>query len=181
MVPVRLDVTDRAQIAAAATAHGDLDLLVCNAGVTCQRPLLSDVTDAALREVMEVNFFGPLSLARAFAAGLRRPGSGVIFVLSVSAVALSRSAPVYSASKAACLMLASQADINVGCDSLLVETTEARIQVFTYKSPHFERGPLIVVCHGMLRNADRLEELPFMIQLAGQCRGPCRFLWQCLS
>jgi NAD(P)-dependent dehydrogenase (short-subunit alcohol dehydrogenase family) len=106
VVPVRLDVTDRAQIAAVAAAHGDLDLLVCNAGVTCQRPLLSDVTDAALREVMEVNFFGPLSLARAFAPSLRRPGSGVIFVLSVSAVALSRSAPVYSASKAACLMLA---------------------------------------------------------------------------
>jgi NAD(P)-dependent dehydrogenase (short-subunit alcohol dehydrogenase family) len=106
VVPVQLDVTDRAQVAAAAAQHPDVDLLICNAGVTCQRPLLSDVTDAALREVMEVNFFGPLGLARAFAPGLRRPGSGVIFILSVSAVALSRSAPVYSASKAACLMLA---------------------------------------------------------------------------
>ena len=105
-MPVRLDVTDRAQIAAAAHAHGDVDLLVCNAGITCQRPVLSDVTETALREVMEVNFFAPLSLARAFAPSLRRPGSGVIFVLSVSAVALSRSAPIYSASKAACLMLA---------------------------------------------------------------------------
>jgi NAD(P)-dependent dehydrogenase (short-subunit alcohol dehydrogenase family) len=55
---------------------------------------------------MEVNFFGPLGLARAFAPTMRRPGGGLIFVLSVSAVALSRSAPVYSASKAACLMLA---------------------------------------------------------------------------
>lgn len=106
VVPARLDVTDRAQVAAVAAEHPDVDLLVCNAGVTCQRPLLSDVTDAALREVMEVNFFGPLGLARAFAPALRRPGSGVIFILSVSAVALSRSAPVYSASKAACLMLA---------------------------------------------------------------------------
>lgn len=106
VVPGRLDVTDRAQVAAVASEHPDVDLLVCNAGVTCQRPLLSDVTDAALREVMEVNFFGPLNLARAFAPALRRPGSGVIFILSVSAVALSRSAPVYSASKAACLMLA---------------------------------------------------------------------------
>ncbi len=106
VVPARLDVTDRAQVAAVASEHPDVDLLVCNAGVTCQRPLLSDVNEAALREVMEVNFFGPLGLARAFAPALRRPGSGVIFVLSVSAVALSRSAPVYSASKAACLMLA---------------------------------------------------------------------------
>ncbi len=106
VVPGRLDVTDQAQVAAVANEHPDVDLLVCNAGVTCQRPLLSDVTEEALREVMEVNFFGPLGLARAFASSLRRPGSGVIFVLSVSAVALSRSAPVYSASKAACLMLA---------------------------------------------------------------------------
>jgi NAD(P)-dependent dehydrogenase (short-subunit alcohol dehydrogenase family) len=106
IVPVRLDVTDGGQIAAAACAHGDVDLLVCNAGITCQRPVLSDVTEATLREVMEVNFFGPLALVRAFAPSLRRPGSGVIFVLSVSAVALSRSAPIYSASKAACLMLA---------------------------------------------------------------------------
>jgi len=106
VAPSRLDVTDWAQVAAVAAEHPDVDLLVCNAGVTCQRPLLSDVTDAALREVMEVNFFGPLSLARAFAPALRRPGSGVIFILSISAVALSRSAPIYSASKAACLMLA---------------------------------------------------------------------------
>jgi NAD(P)-dependent dehydrogenase (short-subunit alcohol dehydrogenase family) len=106
VVPARLDVTDRARIATVANEHPDVDLLICNAGVTCQRPLLSDVTEAALREVLEVNFFGPLSLARAFGPGLRRSGSGVIFILSVSAVALSRSAPIYSASKAACLMLA---------------------------------------------------------------------------
>jgi NAD(P)-dependent dehydrogenase (short-subunit alcohol dehydrogenase family) len=106
VVPVRLDVTDQAQIGAAAREHADVDLLVCNAGVTCQRPVLSDVEEAAFRQVLEVNFFGPLRLVRAFAPSLRRPRSGVIFVLSVGAVALSRSAPIYSASKAACLMLA---------------------------------------------------------------------------
>lgn len=106
VVPARLDVTDRTQIAAVASEHPDVDLLVCNAGVTCQQPVLSGVEEATFREVLEVNFFGPLALARAFASALRRPASGVIFVLSVSAVALSRSAPIYSASKAACLMLA---------------------------------------------------------------------------
>jgi NAD(P)-dependent dehydrogenase (short-subunit alcohol dehydrogenase family) len=75
VVPARLDVTDRDQVAALASEHPDVDLLISNAGVTCQRPLLSDITDAALREVMEVNFFGPLSLARTLArsapAGVR--------------------------------------------------------------------------------------------------------------
>jgi NAD(P)-dependent dehydrogenase (short-subunit alcohol dehydrogenase family) len=106
VVPVRLDVTDPGQVAAAGRQHADVSLLVCNAGITCLRPVLSDAVEAAFAEVMDVNFLGPLRLVRAFAPGLRRSGSGVIFVLSVSAVALSRSAPVYSASKAACLMLA---------------------------------------------------------------------------
>ncbi|HWB10834.1 MAG TPA: hypothetical protein VG826_16510 [Pirellulales bacterium] len=59
---------------------------------------------------------------------------------------------------AACLTLATQAEIQVGRDSLLVERADARIQVFTYKSPNFDRGPMIVVCHGMLRNADEYRD-----------------------
>ncbi|HEV3345376.1 MAG TPA: hypothetical protein VG125_33670 [Pirellulales bacterium] len=59
---------------------------------------------------------------------------------------------------AACLALATQGEIQDGCDSLFVETADARIQVFTYKSPNFDRGPMIVVCHGMLRNADEYRD-----------------------
>jgi pimeloyl-ACP methyl ester carboxylesterase len=59
---------------------------------------------------------------------------------------------------AACLTLATQGAIRVGCDSVLVETADAQIQVFTYKSPSFDRGPMIVVCHGMLRNADEYRD-----------------------
>ncbi len=105
VIPVRLDVTHAGDVAAVASEHPDIDLIVCNAGVTSQHPVLDGADDAAVREVLEVNFFGPLRLVRAFGASLRRPGSGVVFVLSVSAVALSRSAPIYSASKAACLMI----------------------------------------------------------------------------
>jgi hypothetical protein len=59
---------------------------------------------------------------------------------------------------AACVTLATQTEIQVGCDSLFVETADARVQVFTYKSPNFDRGPMIVVCHGMLRNADEYRD-----------------------
>jgi NAD(P)-dependent dehydrogenase (short-subunit alcohol dehydrogenase family) len=105
VVPVLLDVTAAADIEGAARAHPEVDLIVCNAGVTCMSPVIGGADEATLRELLEVNFFGPLRLVRAFAGALGRPGSGVIFVLSVAAVALSRSAPLYSASKAACLML----------------------------------------------------------------------------
>lgn len=100
IVPVRLDVTDRTQIDAAAAALPDVDLVVSNAGVACYGPAMS-VDEHDLRLAMEVNFLGPLALARAF-----RPDAGMVFVLSVAALALSRSAPGYSASKAAGLMAA---------------------------------------------------------------------------
>jgi NAD(P)-dependent dehydrogenase (short-subunit alcohol dehydrogenase family) len=106
VVPVRLDVTDQQEVTEAARERTDIDLLISNAGVTCHGPVLGGDDEAKLREVLEVNFFGPLRLVRSFGPGLRSPRAGVIFVLTVGAVALSRSSPVYSASKAACLMLA---------------------------------------------------------------------------
>lgn len=99
VVPVRIDVTEPGQIAAAAAAHPDIDVIVSNAGAPAYGPVLD--TEAALRHALEVNLHGPLALVRAF-----RPLVGVVFVLSVSAVALSRSAPAYSASKAGALMTA---------------------------------------------------------------------------
>jgi NAD(P)-dependent dehydrogenase (short-subunit alcohol dehydrogenase family) len=106
VVPVRLDVTDQQEVTAAARERTDIDLLISNAGVTCHGPVLGGDDEAPFREALEVNFFGPLRLVRSFWPVLRSPGAGVIFVLSVGAVALSRSSPVYSASKAAGLMLA---------------------------------------------------------------------------
>ena len=106
VVPVHLDVTDQDQVEAVARAYPDIDLIVSNAGVPCFESVLGDADPAAFRSAMEVNFFGPLRLMAAFRSTLLRPGTGVIFVLSVAAVALSRSSPIYSASKAAALMLA---------------------------------------------------------------------------
>lgn len=106
--PILLDVSVPAQIRSAATDHSDVDLIVSNAGVPCYRPVLGDGDDdeQVFAHAMEVNFLGPLRLARAFADTLRHPGAGIVFVLSVGAVALSRSSPIYSASKAASLMTA---------------------------------------------------------------------------
>jgi NAD(P)-dependent dehydrogenase (short-subunit alcohol dehydrogenase family) len=106
VVPVRLDVTDQDAMVAAAKEATEVDLLISNAGLPCYGPVFADQDEAAFRAALEVNVFGPLRLVRAFAGTLSRPGTGVIFVLSAAAVALSRSAPMYSASKAACLMLA---------------------------------------------------------------------------
>ena len=106
-MPLRLDVTAPAQVEQAAAEHPEVDLVVSNAGVSCFGTVLgAGDTEAAMRQALEVNYLGPLRLARAFAPNLRRAEGGAVFVLSVSAVALSRSSPGYSASKAAALMMA---------------------------------------------------------------------------
>ncbi len=106
VIPVRLDVSDQEAVVAAAKEAADVDLLISNAGLPCYGPVFGDKDEETFRAALDVNLFGPLRLVRAFAGTLARPGTGVIFVLSAAAVALSRSAPMYSASKAACLMLA---------------------------------------------------------------------------
>lgn len=75
---VRLDVTDDAQVAAAAARCGDVDLLVNNAGRNFNVPLIaSDGIDAARAEV-ETNYLGTLRMCRAFAPVLAANGGGMI-------------------------------------------------------------------------------------------------------
>ncbi|MGD8395424.1 MAG: SDR family oxidoreductase [Candidatus Eiseniibacteriota bacterium] len=100
--PLRLDVTDAEQVAAAAERAGDVRLLVNNAGVAAPRALVAaDVVDRA-REEMEVNYFAPLRLVQRFAPILGENGGGALVnVLSVSGLTSFPIFTTYSASKAA--------------------------------------------------------------------------------
>jgi len=103
VVPVTLDVTDPAQIEAAARECADVTLLINNAGISRQSSLLGDVEgiDAARAE-LETNFFGPWLLARAFAPTLKANGGGAIVnVLSVLSWLSFPGVATYRASKAA--------------------------------------------------------------------------------
>jgi len=99
---VQLDITDPAQVAAAAEQCSDVTLLVNNAGYHANvRLVLTGDPDAARRE-MEVNYFGTLAMTRAFAPILGRNGGGAIVnVLSVAAVVPAAFMGGYSTSKAA--------------------------------------------------------------------------------
>lgn len=105
VVPVRLDVTDPGDVREAA-ARRDVDLLVSNAGRACFSPVLAAPDERLFRSAFEVNFYGPLALVRALGPQLRARRGGVLFVLSLAALVVSRSSPIYSASKAAAMMLA---------------------------------------------------------------------------
>jgi NAD(P)-dependent dehydrogenase (short-subunit alcohol dehydrogenase family) len=82
IVPVHLDVTDRAQIAAAAATAQDTDVLINNAGVGGAPSLLTS-PEEQIRATFEANLFGPLLLVRAFAPVLARGGGAVVNIHSV--------------------------------------------------------------------------------------------------
>lgn len=100
IVPVALDVTDPAQIAAAATTCTDIALLVNNAGAFLNQTLMGAPDLTAARLEMEVNYFGPLQLCRALAPALRAQGGGAILnVLSAGALVAVPGMGGYSPSK----------------------------------------------------------------------------------
>src|SRR6185436_13091316 len=76
--PVRLDVTRPEEVAAAASELGDVTFVINNAGISRRDNLLSPSGVEAVRDDLEVNFFGPLLVSRAFAPVLARNGGGAI-------------------------------------------------------------------------------------------------------
>ncbi len=98
VVPLRLDVTEPDQVAAAAETAADVDVLINNAGVGGAASLLaSPMTD--IRATYETNLFGPLELVRAFAPGLIERGGGIIDIHS--ALSWLAGPGAYSATKTA--------------------------------------------------------------------------------
>ena len=101
VIPVALDVTDPASVAAAAAAAGDVTLLVNNAGIATDTDLLTGDLDNARRE-LDTNFFGTLSVVRAFAPVIEgNGGGGILNVLSVLSWLSIPESGGYCASKAA--------------------------------------------------------------------------------
>jgi NAD(P)-dependent dehydrogenase (short-subunit alcohol dehydrogenase family) len=97
-----LDVTDRAQIEAAAKSVESLDVLVNNAGLAAYDNL-SD--RALLEEHLAVNLFGPHAMTSAFLPQLVESKGAIVNVLSVAALASLPMIPAYSISKAAAFSL----------------------------------------------------------------------------
>lgn len=102
VIPVRLDVTDPAQVAAAAAACGDVDILINNAGIAH----LFDYLDAHAIDLghamFDTNFFGVVRMSQAFTPILRANGGGALVnILSVASWVNAAPLSLYAASKSA--------------------------------------------------------------------------------
>ncbi len=106
LVPIQLDVTDQKSVAAAASACGDVRLLVNNAGWNSNEGLFVDDALANARREMETNYLGTFAVSRAFQPILgRNGGGGLVNLISVVAHSNLPLMSTYAASKAALLSL----------------------------------------------------------------------------
>ena len=130
---IELDVTDAAEVAAAAARCGDVNLLVNNSGVFTNRLLIGAPDMSGAREEMEVNYFGVLAMCRAFAPVLARNGGGAIVnVLSAAAIVNLPIMGGYPPSKAAARSLsagvrAELADQGTQVTALIVGSVDTRM------------------------------------------------------
>lgn len=128
VLPLQLEVTDSAQIGAAAervreeaarSGSRGLDALVNNAGIGIGGPL-EIISEEDLRRQFDVNVFGQVAVTRALLPSLRRAGGRIVFISSIGGrVAMAYTAP-YAASKHAIEALA---------DALRVELHASGVQV----------------------------------------------------
>lgn len=139
-VPIQLDITKDADVAEAARLD-DVDIVVSNAGVTYMVPLMETTLDGA-RATMEANYFGPLRLIYGFGQALQRRRGGFISILSLAGLVPARDAELYSASKAAGMMLGHAAraalpDVKVALAYPgLMDTDMMRVSDFPKTPPH---------------------------------------------
>lgn len=110
---IQLDITNPAEVRAAAEAAGDVQVLINNAGISTGTSLISgDVAD--IRREMDTNFFGPLLMTQAFAPILKANGGGAILnVVSALSWFTVPGAGAYAASKAAAWSLTDNARLDL--------------------------------------------------------------------
>src|SRR5271156_4295889 len=82
VIPLALDVDDDASVAAAAAAATDVSIVVNNAGIKLDTPVLEAPLED-LRSELDTNLFGIIRVARSFAPALaRHQSSSLVNVLS---------------------------------------------------------------------------------------------------
>lgn len=109
VVPLAIDVTSSASLAAAAAQAEDVGVLVNNAGVLASFDVLT-ATDEQMKQDFDVNFHGTLATTKAFLPALERTAragrsAAVVNVLSIASLANVPALAAYSASKAAALSI----------------------------------------------------------------------------
>jgi NAD(P)-dependent dehydrogenase (short-subunit alcohol dehydrogenase family) len=126
VTPLGLDITDPGRVAQIAAQCTDVTLLVNNAGVLKYSTFIGAPSMDAARLEMETNYFGTLSMCRAFAPVLAASGGGAIVnMLSVTSFYTNPFDASYGASKAAAWSLTNGVRLELHHQGTLVVAVHA--------------------------------------------------------
>lgn len=144
-IPIKLDVTNAADIQAAVTQCSDLTMLINNAGVVIGSRVLAENSLENAKAEFDTNVWGPFNLSKAFAPVLAANGGGAIVnVLSavswmsikeVATYAMSKSA-AWSLTNALRLELARQGTLVVAVHPAFIDTDMAAGVDMPKTTPH---------------------------------------------
>jgi NAD(P)-dependent dehydrogenase (short-subunit alcohol dehydrogenase family) len=101
VVPVALDVTDPASVAAAAEVTADTTVLINNAGIAHVTTSLLETTPEDLRRLLETNVVGLYAVTRALAPSVIAAKGAIINVASVASWRARGMLAAYGSTKAA--------------------------------------------------------------------------------
>ena len=94
-------------IALALDAHGGLDVMFANAGISGGMANIFDTDVALITEVLRVNLIGPfIAIKHAAPEIAKRGGGAIVLTASVAGIRSGAGSPAYSASKAGVINLA---------------------------------------------------------------------------
>jgi NAD(P)-dependent dehydrogenase (short-subunit alcohol dehydrogenase family) len=121
IVAIELDVTNPQSVAGAASQCHDVTIIINNAGTSLNQGLIAASDIDSARAEMEVNYFGMLSMCRAFAPILKQHGGGAIVnILSLLGKVNLPFSGSYSASKAAAILMTQGVRAELAAQSTLV-------------------------------------------------------------
>ena len=161
-IAVGLDVTDSEQVAAAARQCGDVSILVNNAGQFSMSRLIGADDMAGARADMEVNYFAPLAMCRAFAPILaKHDESAIANVLSAGGIVAVPGMGGYSPSKFAARAMttcvrAELAGQNTSVTALIVGSVDTRMASHVQG---FKEAPATIAAAGLKAIARGVDEV----------------------
>lgn len=170
VVAVRLDVSKPEQIEAAAAACPDVSVVVNNAGAFTNRLLIGADDLSGAREEMEVNYFGPVAMARAFAPALKANGGGAILnVLSVGGMVAAPNMGGYSPSKfamraAGSCIRAELAGQSTSVTSLIVGSVDTRMASHVKGAKEQPEDIARAAMKGITRGVDEIDTDRFAVE-----------------
>lgn len=102
IVPVKIDYNDPASFAKAANETKDVEIVVSNAGILLEAKVFDETVIENFKKELEVNVYGLLRIAKAFAPILKSNGGGAfVQINSIASLHNFSNFATYCASKAA--------------------------------------------------------------------------------